>query len=88
MEDHLDEFNKNILDFENIDIKVDGEDQALLLLRSLPREYENLYDTLVYGRDSLKLEEVQSALIFKELKKKVEGRDDSSGEGLVVRGRS
>lgn len=87
MEDHLDEFNKTILDLENIDIKVDDEEQALLLLQSLPKEYKNLHDTLVYGRDSLTLEEVQSALMSKELKKKSENRDDS-GEGLMVRGRS
>ena len=47
-EDHLDDFNKIILDLENIEIKVNNEDQALLLLRSLPSEYDSLSDTLIY----------------------------------------
>ena len=48
LEDHLDDFNKIILDLENIEIKVNNEDQALLLLRSLPSEYDSLSDTLIY----------------------------------------
>lgn len=69
MEDHLDEFNKAILDMENIDITIDDEDQALLVLRSLPQDYDNLHDTLGYGCDSLTLEEIQYAIMLKELKK-------------------
>ena len=30
--EHLDEFNKLIVDFENIDVKYDGDNQALVLL--------------------------------------------------------
>ncbi|GJR34966.1 hypothetical protein Tco_1210650 [Tanacetum coccineum] len=34
--DHIDEFNKLILDLANIDIEIEDEDQALMLLTSLP----------------------------------------------------
>ena len=80
IEDHLDEFNKIILDLENIKIKIKDEDQALLLLRFLPAKYETLCDTLVYSRDSLTLEEVQTALMSKDLKERMEGKDQSSDE--------
>lgn len=64
--DRLDDFNKIILDLKNIEIKFEDKDQALLLLKYLPNELENLSDTLLYGRDSLTLEE---ALFSKKLKK-------------------
>lgn len=86
LEDHMDDFNKIILDLENIEIKVEEEDQALLLLISLSREYENLSDTLIFGRESLTLDEVQSALFSKDLKKRTESKEHDSGEGLMVRG--
>lgn len=39
---HIDDFNKIILDLENIENKLDDEDWALLLLRSLPSEFDSL----------------------------------------------
>lgn len=44
-------------------------------------------DTMLYGRESLTLEEVQSTLMSKELKRKSEGEEDSA-EGLTARGRT
>lgn len=87
IEDHMDEFNRLILDLENIEVKIDDDDQALLLIRSLPSSYEHLADTLVYGRETLTLEEVQAALISKELTKKSESKDEGASKGLNVRGR-
>ena len=68
--DELDTFNKLILDLENIDVSIDDEDQALLLLSSLPRSYATFKDTLLYGRESLTLDEIQAALNSKELNHK------------------
>ena len=53
LEDHLNDFNKIILDLENIEIKLDVEDQAVLLLRSLLSEFDNLSDTFIYDNVSL-----------------------------------
>nr|GEV70592.1 zinc finger, CCHC-type [Tanacetum cinerariifolium] len=43
LSDHIDEFNKLILDLANIDIKIEDEDQALLLLMSLPSSMITLW---------------------------------------------
>ncbi|GKC97146.1 hypothetical protein Tco_1167421 [Tanacetum coccineum] len=95
--DHIDAFNKLILNLANIDIEIEDEDQALVLLTSLPSSYGNFVETLLYGRKSLTTEDVLATLNSRELKKRTEGTkeevdSDSSddegnayfGEALVV----
>ena len=62
LQEHIDDFNKLCLDLENINIKYEDEDKALLLLHSLPKSYETLVDILKHGRDKLSLEDVVGAL--------------------------
>ena len=38
---------------KSVDVRIEEEDQALLLLSSLPKSYEGIVDTLVYGRGKL-----------------------------------
>src|SRR4051812_13904260 len=52
---HLDAFDSIIMDLENVDIKVDSEDQALILLCSLPRSYDAFVDALLYGKTRYRL---------------------------------
>ncbi|GJT75439.1 hypothetical protein Tco_1042164 [Tanacetum coccineum] len=86
--DHIYEFNKLILDLANIDIEIEDEDQALMLLTSLPSSYKNFVETLLYGRKSLEMEDVLSTLNSRELNKITEGIKEETGDGLYVRGRS
>ena len=85
--EHIDEFHKLVGDLAAIDIAISDEDQALLLLTSLPSSYDNFVDTLLYGRDTLKLEDVLATLHSRELQKMTEAKVDG-GEGLFVRGKS
>ncbi|GJY59728.1 zinc finger, CCHC-type containing protein [Tanacetum coccineum] len=86
--DHIDEFNKLILDLANIDIEIEDEDQALMLLTSLPSSYENFVETLLYGSESLTMKDFLVTMNSRELKKRTEGTKEETGDGLYVRGRS
>lgn len=49
IESNTDEYFQLITDLENIDVMVSDEDQAILLLMSLPKQFDQLRDTLGYG---------------------------------------
>ncbi|KAL9242034.1 hypothetical protein vseg_016079 [Gypsophila vaccaria] len=68
LKEHLDRLNTILLDLRNIDVKVDDEDAALILLVSLPNSYENFVESFVVGKETLTLEEVKSALHTRELR--------------------
>jgi hypothetical protein len=38
---------------KNIDIKVDDEDQTLILLCSLPDTFDNFVNSMLYSRDTI-----------------------------------
>ncbi|GKD95965.1 retrovirus-related pol polyprotein from transposon TNT 1-94, partial [Tanacetum coccineum] len=88
LDDHIDEFNKLILDLANIDIEIEDDDQALMLLMSLPSSYKNFVETLLYKRESLPMEDVLATLNSRDLKKRTEGTKEETGDGLYVKGRS
>nr|KYP63829.1 Retrovirus-related Pol polyprotein from transposon TNT 1-94 [Cajanus cajan] len=82
--DHLDNFNRIILDLQSIGVKVDDEDLAIILLCSLPKSYENFIDTMLYGRDSITLNNVKDNLQSKELKRRVVSSSNMDDVGLSV----
>ncbi|GJW14511.1 hypothetical protein Tco_0018644 [Tanacetum coccineum] len=85
--EYIDEFRKLLGDLAAIDNAISDEDQAFLLLTSLSSSYDGFVETLLYGQDTLKLEDVLATLNSRELQKMTEAKGDG-GEGLYVRGRS
>ncbi|GKF23913.1 hypothetical protein Tco_0076235, partial [Tanacetum coccineum] len=83
--EHIDKFHKLVGDLTAIDTAISDEEHALLLLTSLPSSYDKFVETLLYGRDTLKLEDVLAKLNYRELQKMTEAKGDG-GEGLYVSG--
>jgi len=88
VEANIDEFLRLIADLENTNVLISDEDQAMLLLMSLPKQFDQLKDTLKYssGRTTLSVDEVVGAIYSKELelgsnKKSIRGQ----AEGLYVK---
>ncbi|KAL8503329.1 hypothetical protein ACS0TY_022168 [Phlomoides rotata] len=81
------EFNKLLDDFQNIEVQLDEEDNALLLLSSLPKSLDNFKDTLLFGsRDTITLDQVEAALKCKDLQKAtVNGSSQGNAESLHIK---
>ncbi|KAK5839561.1 hypothetical protein PVK06_008362 [Gossypium arboreum] len=89
MNDYVNSFNKILADLLNFDEKFEDEDKALLLLNSLPDEYDHLTTTLLHGKDTITFDTVCSALYRYETRKKdKKDHRDTTAEVLTVRGRS
>ena len=52
--EHLNRYIKLLIDLVNVDVEIDEEDKAVILLNSLPvEEYETFTSTLINGRNPL-----------------------------------
>ena len=55
---HLSPFNRILSDLLALEVKLEEEDKALLLLSSLPSSYGQLANTIMHDKETLKLEDV------------------------------
>ncbi|KOM55736.1 hypothetical protein LR48_Vigan10g162800 [Vigna angularis] len=70
IEEQLAEFSKIVDDLENIDVRLEDEDKAVILLNALPRTFEHFRDALLYGKDQvITLKEVVTSIRTKEFQK-------------------
>ena len=67
--DHITSFNQLVADLLNLDVTFEDEDLALMLLGSLPEEFEFLETTLLHGKAAVSLSEVCGALYSYELRR-------------------
>ena len=44
--ENLDKFSRIMIDLENIDVKIDDEDQSVMILKMLPKSYSNFVETM------------------------------------------
>ena len=59
---------------------MDEEDQTIIFLSSLPKSYNHLVTTILYGKDTLKMEEVKTTLLANEARHK-----SNAGDSLMAK---
>ncbi|KAK5772274.1 hypothetical protein PVK06_048555 [Gossypium arboreum] len=64
--DHISQFITLLNDLKNVEVHIDDEDQAMLLMCSLPPSYKSFKETLIYGIDKLSFEDVKGHLLSKD----------------------
>ena len=87
LDEHIDEFNKVCDTLETTNEGLDDKSKALLLISSLSKSYEHLVDALMYGRQTLSLDEVKSALNTRELQEKQGHTENGISEGWTAKER-
>ena len=88
---HFDDFSSVIMDLENIDVKIEDEDQVLLLLCSLPPSYNHFRETLIYDKEEISIDDFKLSLFSKDLMDREltnSNANDGKIEAFNVRGRN
>ena len=67
---YIDEFNKVVLDYQNVANSMDKDHLAILFLCSLPDSYDSIRDQILYGTYSIAMDDITSILLSKNLLKK------------------
>ena len=84
---HLNKFNSILIDLESLDVKIENEDKAILLVVLLPPSYKHFKEIMLYSNsNTISFEDVKSNLLSKE-KFDLDIHADSA-EGLAVRGKT
>ena len=81
---HLDEFNKIMTELDSLEVKIEEEDKTSLLLASLPSSFDNIVTTLLFGKKSLRLDEVVTALLINETRRGSNGFSPDGQEAMVT----
>ncbi|KAK4435064.1 hypothetical protein Salat_0669700 [Sesamum alatum] len=82
---HVNIFNQITTDLARLDVSIEDEDRAMILLCSFPFSYEHLVTTLTYGKETIKVDEITAALLAHNQRKQNAG-ESSHGDSLYVKG--
>ena len=69
--EHMNDYTKVLTDLVNMDVDIEEEDKAVILLNSLPdEEYKTFVLTLINKKQSLNYNDVLAALVNYEVRRK------------------
>ena len=86
LQDHLDVFNKLVMDLQTTRIKKDEETLAYSLLFSLTLKYRDIDNSMMYSKQPIKLEQVRQELNSYDMRMLFEGDKSDEASGFFVRG--
>jgi len=67
IQNHFDNFNSILIDLECMDVKIEDEDKAILLVVILPSSYKHFEEILTYSNnETLSFKDVKASLLSKE----------------------
>ena len=82
--EHLNFFNEVSSELLTVDVKINEEDKALILLSSFSQLYNHIITTMLYNKETLILKEFTSTLLFNEIRKRP-SQEEQIRLGLVAR---
>jgi len=89
--EHMNSYAKHLTDLVNVDVEIEEEGKAVILLNSLPEEeYEIFSLTLINGKKFLNYNEVSAALVNYEVRRQdiLSSSGSTTVKVLAIRGRS
>ncbi|XP_038885928.1 uncharacterized protein LOC120076236 [Benincasa hispida] len=84
--DNLNEFKSLSSDFRSIGDNIGEENEAFILLNSLPETFKDVKTALKYGRERITTYAIISAVSVKELELQMTKKDQPRGEGFFPKG--
>ncbi|KAH9716238.1 Integrase catalytic domain-containing protein [Citrus sinensis] len=85
MHDHVSRFEKLLADLKNLDEDIKNEVKAMILLHSLPDEYNHFVTTLIYEKSMIVFKDVCTTLTNLEIQNNDKNSERVSFEALVSR---
>jgi hypothetical protein len=86
--EHINIFNQRITDLGQLDVKIDDEDKAIILLCSLSPSYEQAITNLTFTKESIKIEDITTVLLAQEQRGKNNTVVEPQAIGLLIKGES
>jgi len=80
---HVNSFNQLVCQLLNADDNIEDEEQALILLASLPKSYKSIVQTMLVEKTTLKMDEVTAAL--RENERMLRNEDSHRGDQVIAK---
>src|SRR6266542_35014 len=80
--EHINIFNQLVADLVKVEVTVEDEDRAIILLCSLSGSYEHLITTLSYGKENIKLKDIVVALLAHNQRRKNNATGEFSSDAF------